>query len=53
MSLLLILLAILVLLGSWLIFDRAMDVTFGVIMMTAVIVLAIGMLADLIDKRLQ
>ena len=53
MSLLLILLAILVLLGSWLIFDRAMDVTFGVIMMTSVIVLAIGMLADLIDKRLQ
>jgi hypothetical protein len=29
-----------------------MDVTFGTIMMTAVIVLAIGLLADLIDKRL-
>jgi hypothetical protein len=30
-----------------------MDVTFGVILMTSVMVMAIGMLADLIDKRIQ
>ena len=31
---------------------RAMDVTFGVLLMTAVMVLAVGLLADMIDKRL-
>jgi glycosyltransferase involved in cell wall biosynthesis len=49
---LLVVFAFSVLLLSSLFLDRAMDVTFGTIMMTAVIVLAIGMLADLIDKRL-
>jgi hypothetical protein len=44
--------AVLVLLLSWIMLGQAMDVTFGVIIMAAVIVLAIGMLADLIDKRL-
>lgn len=44
--------AILVLILSWIFLGKAMDVTFGIIMMAAVIVLAIGMLADLIDKRL-
>jgi len=53
LSISLVILAFLVLYGSWLIFGRAMDVTFGVILMTAVMVMAIGMLADLIDKRLR
>jgi len=53
LSLFLVLLAFLVLFGSWLLFGRVFDVTFGVILMTAVMVMAIGMLADLIDKRLQ
>lgn len=48
----LVILAFLVLLLSYFFLNKVMDVTFGVIMMTAVIVLAIGMLADLIDKRL-
>ena len=48
----LVILAFLVLLLSGIFLERAMDVTFGIIMMTAVIVVAIGMLADLIDKRL-
>jgi len=49
----LVLLAFMVLVGSWLLADRIMDVTFGVILMAAFIVLAIGLLADLIDKRTQ
>ena len=53
LSLSLVLLAFLVLLGSWLLTGKAMDVTFGVVLMTAVMVMAIGMLADLIDKRLS
>ncbi len=52
-SALLVLFAIIVLIGSWYFLGRAMDITFGVILMTAVIVMAIGMLADLIDKRIQ
>lgn len=52
LSFFLVLLAFLVLIGSWLLFGTPMDVSFGVILMTAVIILAIGMLADLIDKRL-
>jgi glycosyltransferase involved in cell wall biosynthesis len=52
LSLALVLLAFVVLFGSWIFMDKAMDVTFGVILMTAVMVLVIGMLADLIDKRL-
>lgn len=51
-SLSLVVIAFVVLFGSWFIFGKAMDVTFGVIIMTAVIVMSIGMLADLIDKRL-
>ena len=53
LSLSLLLLALLVLAGSWIFMGKAMDVTFGVILMTSVMVLAIGMLADLIDKRLK
>ena len=53
LSLFLVLLAFLVLLGSWIFTGKAMDVTFGVILMTSVMVLVIGMLADLIDKRIQ
>ncbi|MCK4619109.1 MAG: glycosyltransferase family 2 protein [Desulfobacterales bacterium] len=53
LSLSLVLLAFLVLAGSWIFMDKAMDVTFGVILMSSVMVLAIGMLADLIDKRLK
>ena len=48
----LVVMALLVLLISWLFLEHAMDVTFGIIIMTAVMVMAIGMLADLIDKRL-
>lgn len=44
--------AFLVLIISHFLFGRVMDVTFGVILMTAITVAAIGMLADLIDKRL-
>lgn len=53
LSISLVILAILLLAGSWLYLGKAMDVTFGVILMTSVMVLAIGMLADLIDKRIQ
>ena len=53
LSLSLVAMSFLVLLLSWLFADRIMDVTFGVLFMTAVFVLAIGLLADLIDKRLQ
>jgi glycosyltransferase involved in cell wall biosynthesis len=52
-SLSLILLAFVVLIGSLLFLEKTMDVTFGVIIMTAIIVLTVGILADLIDKRLQ
>lgn len=52
LSLILLLLAFSSLLVSWLLTGKVMDVTFGVITMTSVFVLAIGMLADLIDKRL-
>lgn len=52
LSLMLAVLAILVLIGGWLFLQKTMDVTFGVILMTAVMVMAIGMLADLIDKRI-
>jgi len=52
LSLILAIFAVLVLLGSWVFTGKAMDVTFGVILMTAVMVLVLGMLADLIDKRI-
>jgi glycosyltransferase involved in cell wall biosynthesis len=51
LSICLTLFAFFVLFGSWFFLGKVMDVTFGVILMTAVMVLAIGMLADLIDKR--
>ena len=41
-----------VLVGSWWCFGRATDVTFGVLIMTGAMVLAVGMLADMIDKRM-
>jgi len=52
LSLFLVIFAFMVLIGSWLFLGKAMDVTFGVILMTAVMVMVIGMLADLIDKRI-
>jgi len=42
-----------ILIGSWLFLDKIMDVTFAVIIMTAITVLSIGMIADLIDKRIE
>ena len=52
LSLLLVVLAIVVLLGGWFFLGVFMDQSFGIIIMTAVVVMSIGMLADLIDKRL-
>lgn len=52
LSVLLVILAFLLLFASWFFLGKAMDVSFGVILMTAVMVMAIGMLADLIDKRI-
>jgi len=52
-SLLLIITAFLVLIVSLIFFDHVMDVTFGVILMTSIIVLSIGILADFIDKRIN
>ncbi|MBC8488088.1 MAG: glycosyltransferase family 2 protein [Bacteroidetes bacterium] len=53
LSLFLVLIAFLILIVSLLLTVKGMDVTFGVILMTAVIVITIGMLADLIDKRMK
>lgn len=53
LSLFLVLIAFLILIVSLLLTGKGMDVTFGVILMTAVIVITIGMLADLIDKRMK
>lgn len=53
LSLALVALAFVVLAGSWLFLDKIMDATFGVVFMSAVIVMAIGLLADLIDKRME
>jgi hypothetical protein len=53
LSILLIVFAFVVLVLSWLFTGKVMDVSFGVIFMTAVVVMAIGLLADLIDKRIQ
>jgi glycosyltransferase involved in cell wall biosynthesis len=51
LSFLLVVFAFIVVVGSWLITGRVMDMTFGIIMMTAVIVMTVGMLADVIDKK--
>jgi glycosyltransferase involved in cell wall biosynthesis len=53
LSLILVMFAFIVLVGSWLLLGRVTDVSFGVILMTAIMVMAIGMLADLIDKRIK
>ena len=53
LSLLLFALAVVVLFGSLWLTGRAWDVTFGILIMTGVFVLAFGMLADLIDKRMR
>jgi len=53
LSICMVILAFSVLIGSWWLLGKAMDVTFGVMLMTAVMLMAIGMLADLIDKRIQ
>lgn len=53
LSLLLVAMAFLVFFGSWIITGKVMDVTFAVILMTAVFTITIGILADLIDKRTQ
>jgi len=42
-----------ILLFSMAFMERALDVTFSIFVMTGVILLAVGMLADLIDKRLR
>jgi len=53
LSLILFLLSFLVIFFSWIFLDQIMDVTFGIIAMTAINVLTIGMIADLIDKRME
>ena len=53
LSLSLAILAFLVLLGSWFFLSQPMDVTFAVILMTAVFTITIGMLADLIDRKMH
>lgn len=52
MSALLVVSAIVLSFASWLITGKIMDVGSGILLMTAVMVMAIGMLADLIDKRM-
>lgn len=46
-------LSFVVLFGSWYFLAKAMDVTFGVTLMTGVVLIGIGMLADFIDKRMR
>ena len=53
LSMLLVLLAFVVIIVSWLLFGGVFDVLFGTILMSAVMVLAIGMLADLIVKKIR
>jgi len=53
LSMLLVIFAFIVLFVSHYLFGEAFDVSFGVLMMTAVMVSAIGMLADLINKRIR
>jgi len=51
LSLFLVLFAFFLLFSSWYVFGKPMDVSFGVTLIASVMVLSIGMLADLIDKR--
>ncbi len=53
LSLFLVIFAFIVLIGSWLYLGKVADLSFVVILMSAVVVMAIGMLADLIDKRMK
>ncbi len=53
LSILLVIFAFITLIGSHYLFGKAFDVSFGVLIMTAVMVSAIGMLADLINKRIH
>ncbi len=52
-SILLFVFAFVVLGYSYFFLNKVMDVTFGVVLMTSVTMMGIGMLADLIDKRLK
>jgi prepilin signal peptidase PulO-like enzyme (type II secretory pathway) len=51
LSIFLVLFAFIILIVGWFLLGSVLDTTFGLVIMTAVIILAIGMLADLIDKR--
>lgn len=53
MSVFLVISAFVLSFASWSITGRIMDVGSGILLMTAVMVMAIGMLADLIDKRMR
>ncbi|MFC1830299.1 glycosyltransferase [Thermodesulfobacteriota bacterium] len=53
LSVLLVVFAFIVLFGSWYIFGKAFDTSFGILIMTAVMLAAVGMLADLINKRIR
>lgn len=53
LSLMLAIFSFVILIGSWILTGRAMDVTFGVILMSAVIMLGIGMLADVINRKIK
>ena len=53
LSVFLVIAAFFILFGSWKITGKPMDASFSVILMSAVITMAIGMLADLIDKRMR
>ena len=53
LSIILFLIGCAVLIGSYLVTGTPMDITFSIFVMTSVITLAIGMLADLIDKRFK
>lgn len=46
-------LAFVLLFLSWFFLEKAMDVTFGISLMSGVVLLAMGMLADFIDKRMR
>jgi glycosyltransferase involved in cell wall biosynthesis len=51
LSALFVALGVMVFIYSWKFMERTMDVTSGLLIQTGIIILAVGMLADLIDKR--
>ncbi|MDH4183106.1 MAG: glycosyltransferase family 2 protein [Nitrospinota bacterium] len=53
LSLLSTLMAFLALVGGWLVFGKPFDVTFGLLATAGLIFLAVGMLADFIDKQFK